>query len=188
MVAYNPTSSLINPELINSFIATEWCVVNRCEDGQTSTLDMLTSICSPSVDDVESGVVAVAGWSGSSGQCYSSSVSCTVGDGSAIGTTIVDDLMDAFDAPQICGSDEIRFKAGIVPRDVSDCQSADRLCITTSSVGDAVDVQSVQGWRCDQGVAMGRCYSRPGHSNDLRSEHVPEECSILAELLYLTMV
>jgi hypothetical protein len=45
----SPTSSLINTELINSFMATEWCVVNRCDDGKACTLDMLTPVRSPSV-------------------------------------------------------------------------------------------------------------------------------------------
>jgi len=84
--------------------------------------------------------------------------------------------------------DEVRCSVDVDPCDVLDCQLVGDLCVVSSCHEVGLDVQSLRHWRCVQNVAMGRCYSRPGPTTQLRSEHVLEECPFLTESLYPTRV
>ena len=89
---------------------------------------------------------------------------------------------------QCCVSDEVRCSVGVEPGGVLDYQMVDGLCVSSSDRKICLDMQSVQYWRCDRGVAMDRRCSRPSHSAQLRSKHVSEGWSVLGGSLYLTGV
>ena len=95
---------------------------------------------------------------------------------------------DVLHGHQGCASDEVRSGADVDTRGVLDCQLVDGLYVSSSGHEMGLDMQSMQYRKCDHGVAMDRCYSRPGYSAQFKSKHVPEEWSILAVSLYLTGV
>ena len=195
-VASSPMSSLINVGLVNSLKLSERCAVNQCIGDQAAVLDLPSPVCSSGVDVVvEPRVQVGAGWQGVlefqedsvSGRDYPSGVGCTVAD-SNIGGEKVDALVDLLSVHQACGLDKVRHRAYQDLCDVFDCRVVDGLCVTSSSREDDLGIHFVQQGRCDQGVTMGRCYSRPGYADQFRSKHVPEECLVLVVWLYLTRV
>jgi hypothetical protein len=181
-VTSNPTSTLIDTELINSLRVSERGVGDQCTGDQASVLDPLSCVRTSCVDvRVEQGVGA--GWQdviqfqedSVSGRDYPSGVGCTVADSNTDGERM-DALIDVFRVQQICSSGEVRRRANVDPCDVLDCQLVDGLRVASSSYEVSMDIHSVQHWRCDKGVTINRCYSRPGHS------------SVLVWMSYLTRV